>query len=96
MFITTTEYVLVEVANFFCSAGARPLFLSLVEVLRATRTTIIVPSSSSLFAQGIELFAKRPDKEWSLTDCISFEVMAELGLTADHHFEQAGFRALLV
>ncbi len=60
----------------------------------------IVPSSSDLFWRGIKLFDARPDKEWSLTDCISFEVMAELGLTdaltADHHFEQAGFRALLV
>lgn len=40
-----------------------------------------------------------PTRIWSLTDCISFEVMGEFGLTealtADHHFEQAGFRALL-
>ena len=45
------------------------------------------------------LFAERPDKDWSLTDCISFVVMQEQGiceaLTADHHFEQAGFVALL-
>ena len=49
--------------------------------------------------RGVALFAQRPDKEWSLTDCISFVVMREHGLsdalTADHHFEQAGFVPLL-
>ena len=44
-------------------------------------------------------FAARPDKEWSLTDCISFVAMNERditdALTSDHHFEQAGFRILL-
>jgi len=48
---------------------------------------------------GLELYARRPDKSWSLTDCISFVVMTDRGLTealtGDHHFEQAGFRALL-
>jgi uncharacterized protein len=45
------------------------------------------------------MFAARSDKRWSLTDCISFVVMQERGLTealtADRHFEQAGFSILL-
>jgi hypothetical protein len=48
---------------------------------------------------GLQLFGDRPDKEWSLTDCISFVVMEKEGvreaLTGDKHFEQAGFVALL-
>jgi hypothetical protein len=48
----------------------------------------------------MQLYGARPDKDWSLTDCISIEVMAERGitdaLTGDHHFLQAGFRALLL
>ena len=52
-----------------------------------------------LFASGSDLYAQRLDKDWSLTDCISFVVMRERGiaeaLTADHHFEQAGFTILL-
>jgi predicted nucleic acid-binding protein len=44
-------------------------------------------------------YESRPDKAWSLTDCISFVVMNQHGLTealtGDHHFEQAGFTALL-
>jgi uncharacterized protein len=45
--------------------------------------------------RGTDLYNARSDKGWSLTDCISFEVMREHGLTealtADHHFTQAGF-----
>src|SRR5947199_324028 len=50
-------------------------------------------------ADGIQLYSQRPDKEWSLTDCVSFVAMQRReitdALTKDHHFEQAGFVALL-
>ncbi|KAF5428591.1 hypothetical protein C5S39_11130 [Candidatus Methanophagaceae archaeon] len=49
--------------------------------------------------RAIDFYRDREDKEWGLTDCISFIVMGDQGLTdaltADEHFEQAGFRALL-
>jgi len=49
--------------------------------------------------RGLALYSARRDKSWSLTECISFEVMAGFGLvealTGDHHFEQAGYRASL-
>jgi predicted nucleic acid-binding protein len=52
-----------------------------------------------LLDRGVSLLRNRPDKEWPLTDCISFVVMQEQGLsealTADRHFEQAGFKSLL-
>jgi hypothetical protein len=58
-----------------------------------------VPASEEVFERGLGLYRSRPDKEWSLTDCISFVVMQEQGigeaLTADRHFTQAGFVALL-
>ena len=58
-----------------------------------------MPPTLELLEQGMDLYARRPDKEWSLTDCISFVVMSQNGLeealTGDHHFEQAGFRILL-
>jgi hypothetical protein len=45
------------------------------------------------------LFTSRADKDWSLTDCLSFIVMGRRNirqaLTADNHFEQAGFHAVL-
>jgi hypothetical protein len=50
--------------------------------------------------RGVKLFSQRPDKDWSLTDCISFVVMQDHSiqeaLTTDHHFEQAGFLPLLM
>jgi predicted nucleic acid-binding protein len=97
--LITTAWVLTEVADALAAPAQRPTFLALRSALRADPEATIVPPSEQLFERGIDLYAKRMDKEWSLTDCISFVVMSEMSLTdaltADHHFEQAGFRALL-
>jgi predicted nucleic acid-binding protein len=95
----TTAWVLTEVANSLARGPDRVLFLDLYRDLADDHRVTIVPSNQDLFEQGIELYAQRPDKEWSLTDCISFIVMREYGLTdaltADHHFQQAGFAVVL-
>jgi uncharacterized protein len=53
-----------------------------------------------LLNRALELYSNRQDKTWGLIDCISFVVMSEQSLTdavtADIHFVQAGFRALLL
>jgi hypothetical protein len=68
-------------------------------VLRSDPNVQILPASQDLFERGLQLYSARPDQGWPLTDCTSFAAMRELGLTealtADHHFEQAGFVALL-
>ena len=94
-----TEFVLLEFGNVSSSGKARDVFLDLLRRLRNDPNTILVPAARELFDRGCELFARRPDKEWSLTDCTSFIVMDQYGLTdvftSDHHFEQAGFNVLL-
>ena len=96
--LLTTAWVLTEVADGLIEAPARERFVQFYDRLRVRDDIIIVPCNEELFDQGIELFRRRPDKEWSLTDCISFVVMQRQNvteaLTADHHFEQAGFTAM--
>ncbi len=96
----TTEYVLLDVANTLSRSGDRAVFLSLLDDIRTDRNTTVVRSDRRLFSRGLDLYAQRMDKDWSLTDCISFVVMEQRGirdaLTADEHFKQAGFRALLL
>jgi hypothetical protein len=95
----TTEYVLVEVGNCLARSGDRSVFVDLMRDLRADRNTTILPANHALFEAGLAVYARRGDKAWSMTDCVSFVVMKQHrlteGLTADHHFEQAGFKALL-
>ena len=59
----------------------------------------IVPVSQSLLADGWALYCQRCDKDWGLTDCISFVIMTQRQImqafTSDHHFEQARFINLL-
>jgi predicted nucleic acid-binding protein len=97
--IVVTEFVLLETGNSLSSVNERRLFVELVPHLRADPAVRMIPASSELFQLGYELYARRADKDWSMTDCTSFLVMEELGLTealtTDHHFEQAGFVALL-
>jgi len=80
------------------SPHLRQLFIGLVEILQATDKVEVMPASSEYFRAGLDLFAERRDKEWSLTDCVSFEQMRSRGiadaLSFDRHFEQADFRLL--
>jgi uncharacterized protein len=95
----TTAWVLTELADALAAPKLRPFFMALLDQLQANPRVVVVSASSGLFDRGIDLYSRRPDKEWSLTDCISFIVMEEQGisdaLTGDHHYEQAGFHALL-
>jgi len=98
--LVTTEFVLMEVGDGLSRPANRQIFAHLIDLLRRQPDVEIVPSSSSLFGKACELHASRKDKNWSLTDCTSFVVMAERSLqdvlTSDHHFQQAGFRPLML
>jgi predicted nucleic acid-binding protein len=93
-----TEYVLVELGSALSKIRDRHLYVPFVEHLLAEEDIEFIPASSDLFRRGLALFAKRPDKDWSLVDCISFVVMRQRrlsdALTLHHHFEQAGFSVL--
>ena len=95
-----TEYVLLELGNALSRCKVRHRYAPFVEHLFVNPEAEVVPASTDLFRQGLRLFASRPDKTWSMVDCISFAVMKKHrlidALTADRHFEQAGFRALLL
>ena len=96
----TSAWIVEELANYLCDAPNRPLFVSMYQELRADSRVTIVPLSTELFERGIELYATRLDKNWSLTDCVSFLIMERLQLreaaAADRHFIQAGFASLLM
>jgi predicted nucleic acid-binding protein len=97
--LVTTAWVITELADGLCKTTCRTAFLRLHDLMTHDPFLTIVPADQSLMGRGLALYASRPDKDWSLTDCISFVVMPEHklteALTGDHHFEQAGFVALL-
>ena len=97
--LLTTAWVLTEVADGLAKSPNRQLFLAMLRELEDSADNEIVWGDSALYHRAVILYDSRPYKQWSLTDCISFIVMREHGiseaLTADQHFEQAGFVALL-
>jgi predicted nucleic acid-binding protein len=98
--IVTTDEVLTEYLTFFCGAPEfmrRELALAVEDILQDPAVKVI-PQSRESFLAGLTLYRGRPDKGYSLTDCISMQTMRREGLTEaltnDRHFEQEGFRAL--
>ncbi|MBI3828983.1 MAG: type II toxin-antitoxin system VapC family toxin [Planctomycetes bacterium] len=99
LFLVTTAWVLTEFANAISRRHQRERFGALLDMLEAGTNAEIVPATQLDFDAGSALFRQRPDKDWSLTDCISFVVMKRRriaqALTGDRHFKQAGFKPLL-
>ncbi len=95
----TTEYVLVQIADALAEEGMRDLALEIIWLLRADPGVGVLPASTALMEEGLRMLQEQEQTDWSLTECISFATMRHAGirdaLTANRHFEQAGFRALL-
>lgn len=95
----TTALIVTEVCNALSEPRFRRSVCKLVETLRSTAQTELIYPDQRLWQEALDLYAARQDQSWSLTDCMSFIVMQDQGLTealiADRHFEQAGFTILL-
>ena len=96
--VWVTEAVLTEVGNAL-ARSQKAETVTFIERCYTTPNIRVVSVDTALFLRGVELYRSRADKDWGLTDCISFVVMQDNGLidalTTDEHFQQAGFRALL-
>jgi uncharacterized protein len=98
--ILTTDEVLAEYLTFFGTSPEwmrRKAVINVHHILENTGVRV-APQSRGSFLSGLALYEQRPDKGYSLTDCISMQTMRREGLTEaltnDRHFEQEGFRAM--
>lgn len=93
--LTTTSYVVDEVVTFFNVRGQHGKAVELGEALLSSPSVVMVHVSTDLLGRGLALLRERPDKRYSLTDCVSFVVMREREIATafafDKHFEQEGF-----
>jgi predicted nucleic acid-binding protein len=97
--VITTDLVLAEAGNSLARTPLRDDLVWFVRQLHEDPLAAVVYADRASFAEAVDLYANRGDKSWGLIDCSSFVVMRAMGivdsLTADHHFEQAGFNCLL-
>ena len=98
--LLTTDWVVAETGNGLSRVGARSRFAGAVERFLASPKGRLVRVDRDLFQEALDLYDHTTDKSWGLVDCASFVVMQREHIldafTTDRHFQQAGFRRLLV
>ena len=97
--MVTTRAILLEIGNALAKVRYREAAVMLLDALENDPSVEIIPASNEIYHRAFQIYKERLDKEWGLIDCISIVVMNDYGLTealtADHHFQQAGFHTLL-
>lgn len=97
--LVTNYFVLLEVADALTSVRFRRQTIGFLNRVKGLAGLQVIEVSQALFDAGWRLYSQRLDKDWGLTDCISFVIMEREGITtaftSDQHFEQAGFIRLL-
>ena len=97
--IVVTQAVILEIGNALSKLQFRQVGIGLLKSFEKSENITVISMNNELYDKAFELFRSRPDKEWGLVDCVSLVVMRErkitAALTADEHYTQAGFRALL-
>jgi uncharacterized protein len=95
-----TEAILVEIGNGLSAINYRAAAASFIKNCYQAPNIRVKTVDTPLLHRALQFYQDRPDKTWGLTDCISFVVMNEEGLTCavtgDRHFQQAGYRTLLL
>ena len=94
-----TNFVMVEIANALCRVPHKETAVKLINFIGMSENIQIVEIDKEIYKEAWRMYSTYLDKDWSLTDCTSFEVMKERGITqaftTDKHFEQAGFEILM-
>jgi uncharacterized protein len=98
--LVTTTGVITELVDGSYRSRIWARLKPVVEQILADPQIEVVDFNRALFDRALALRSKRLDKDWGLTDCASFLVMEERGMTealaCDSDFREAGYRALLL
>jgi len=99
-FIVTTDEVLIEFLSALSKGEhMRKQAAHMVRAILENPNVTVIPQTRDSFLKGLTFYETRSDKEYSLTDCISMNVMKDESLvevlTNDHHFDQEGFTVLI-
>ena len=98
--IVTTDEVLSEFATALrIGTELRETAVRIIRAIINNPNVKVIPQTRDGFLKGLERYESRSDKDYSLTDCISMNVLESEGirevLTHDHHFQQEGFTELI-